>query len=663
MLGRNEESAWQRASASLDATAKIYGYRVDSVHTETFKFLGGLNRNKKEMNIKEENEDESQFDGDNTKKKEKIRRGVNTLETNIRKLNLDKYDIDTEVDPLFSVMTSKFNESTAKGLLLNTIPLDDKINYILESKKPDENPECDINNKIQDNKIVEEKNIKKEENISSLDTESLKDNISQSDSEASKLKDALILNNNLQKKEKKQDNNDMIKNIPVTCSKSFESVEDSIKDVLKTFIKSNNIDDFIHLQICPELSIFRQSRNLNIEGANISFINAFKDEINYADKKRTQINEENPSIIDEEEPENFIEMEENEGLGDIPDDNFNNQENIDNMSNPYNNNELEENNNEINYANNNNNFNLKLNENNFSLFKYEDLIERAGQFGTGNTDNLPHFTDFAKNFGKLDKNSFFNKGSILGIKKEGGARKKKEEKNFIFDEEEEIDVNELFNENRSKLINKGEKYDFSQKRKVKCYYHFDKLSQFKLFTITAKTITSKDIDNDLDINQQEKNLEELGDRVGEMPGDGDWGDAENQNDIVGFEKNNEYDNFYQNEKKAEKNFGRLYRKFDIRALKKKIWTSYDDIKEEQIDFKNVVMNMSKGMNDDELFSISTPTCFVCMLHLCNEKNLFIEQKNMNTFFIDRDSDGIKSEEISKGKNFMKNEKSYSDSDE
>ena len=663
MLGRNEESAWQRASASLDATAKIYGYRVDSVHTETFKFLGGLNRNKKEMNIKEENEDESQFDGDNTKKKEKIRRGVNTLETNIRKLNLDKYDIDTEVDPLFSVMTSKFNESTAKGLLLNTIPLDDKINYILESKKPDENPECDINNKIQDNKIVEEKNIKKEENISSLDTESLKDNISQSDSEASKLKDALILNNNLQKKEKKQDNNDMIKNIPVTCSKSFESVEDSIKDVLKTFIKSNNIDDFIHLQICPELSIFRQSRNLNIEGANISFINAFKDEINYADKKRTRINEENPSIIDEEEPENFIEMEENEGLGDIPDDNFNNQENIDNMSNPYNNNELEENNNEINYANNNNNFNLKLNENNFSLFKYEDLIERAGQFGTGNTDNLPHFTDFAKNFGKLDKNSFFNKGSILGIKKEGGARKKKEEKNFIFDEEEEIDVNELFNENRSKLINKGEKYDFSQKRKVKCYYHFDKLSQFKLFTITAKTITSKDIDNDLDINQQEKNLEELGDRVGEMPGDGDWGDAENQNDIVGFEKNNEYDNFYQNEKKAEKNFGRLYRKFDIRALKKKIWTSYDDIKEEQIDFKNVVMNMSKGMNDDELFSISTPTCFVCMLHLCNEKNLFIEQKNMNTFFIDRDSDGIKSEEISKGKNFVKNEKSYSDSDE
>ena len=671
MLGRNEESAWQRASASLDATAKIYGYRVDSVHTETFKFLGGLNRNKKEMNSKEEIDDESQLDGDNTKKKEKIRRGVNTLETNIRKLNLDKYDIDTEVDPLFSVMTSKFNESTAKGLLLNTIPLDDNINYILESKKSDENPESANNNIVQDNnKIIEEKNNdekKKEDNISSLDTESLKDNVSQSDSEALKLKENIVLNNNLKENEKKQEvKNNNIKTIsPVTCARDFEYVEDSIKDVLKSFIKSINIDDFVHLQICPELSIFRQSRNLNTEEANISFINAFKDEINFADKQRNQIDEYNGSIIDEEDQENYIEIEDNEGLGDIPDDNYNynNQENIDNINNAYNNNELDSNNNGINYQN-NNNFNLQLNQNNFSLFKYEDLIERAEQFGTGNTANLPQFSDFAKNFGKLDKNSFFNKGSILGIKKEGVARKKKEEKNFIFNEEEEIDANDLFNENRSKLINKGDKYDYSQKRKVKCFYHFDKLSQFKLFTITAKTITSKDIDNDLDINQQEKNLEELGDRGANMDaGDGEWGEGENQNDIVGFEKHNEYDDFYQNEKKVEKNFGRLYRKFDIRALKKKIWTSYDDIKQEQTDFKNVVMNMSKGMNDDELFSISTPTCFVCMLHLCNEKNLFIEQKDTNTFFIDRDSNGIKSEAISKGKNYLKNEKSCSDSDE
>ena len=55
LVSKDEESAWQKASASLDATAKIYGFRVDSVHTETFKFLGGLNRNKKDLNIKEDN--------------------------------------------------------------------------------------------------------------------------------------------------------------------------------------------------------------------------------------------------------------------------------------------------------------------------------------------------------------------------------------------------------------------------------------------------------------------------------------------------------------------------------------------------------------------------------------------------------------------------------
>ena len=659
MLGRNEESAWQRASASLDATAKIYGYRVDSVHTETFKFLGGLNRNKKDLNAKEENDELGQ-DNDISKKKEKVKRGVNTLETNIRKLNLDKYDIDSEVDPLFSVMTSKFNESTARGLLLNTIPLDENINYILESKKNEDNPQSYININLNMKNKIPEENKKEEENISKANTESLKDNSSQSDLESKGIKNALNLANNLQKKEINNEESDS-KVIPVKCSQDFEHIRESIKDVLRSFISDNNIDDFIHLKLCPDLTIFRQSRHLNTEDANPSFINTFKKEINLAD---VNFADNDVSIINEEDQDqdNFVEMEGDEGFGDIPDENSN-TDNIDNfnLNNGFNNDISS--NNEINYNNSTDNFSLKINENNFTLFKYEDLIERAGHFGTGNTENLPQFINFAKNFGKLDKNSFLNKGSILGIKKEQNGRKKKEEKNFIFDEENEVDINELFNENRSKLINKGIDYrnDYDKRRKVKCFYNFDKLSQFKLFTITNKTITAKDIDMDLDINQQEKNLEENLDRNND-PDDGDWGGDEIQNDIAGFERNNDYDNFYQNEKQAEKNFGRLYRKFDIRALKKKIWTSYDDMKKEQIDFKNVVMNMSREMNEDELFSISTPTCFVCMLHLCNEKNLFIEQNNMNTFYIDRDDNGEKSEQVTKRRTDLKEKDDVSSSD-
>ena len=259
MLVKNEESAWQKASASLDATAKIYGFRVDSVHSETFKFLGGLNRNKKELNLKDDNIEEVQEGGEETKKKEKVRRGVNTLETNISKLNLSKYDIDSEVDPLFSYMTSKFNESSAKGLLLNTIPLDDNMNYILESKK-EENDFPDPNDKS------DEKDNKKDE-IKTNDSESLSNELSDA-SGSKKIKEALTLAKDLQKKDE-----DKSKNIQVTCSQDFEHTREGIKKVLKSFIKENNIDDFIKLQICPDLTIFRESRKLNTEDTNISFIN------------------------------------------------------------------------------------------------------------------------------------------------------------------------------------------------------------------------------------------------------------------------------------------------------------------------------------------------------------------------------------------------------
>ena len=45
-LNNKEESTWHRTSSSLDASVKIFGYRVDSVHSDNFKFLGGLNRAK-----------------------------------------------------------------------------------------------------------------------------------------------------------------------------------------------------------------------------------------------------------------------------------------------------------------------------------------------------------------------------------------------------------------------------------------------------------------------------------------------------------------------------------------------------------------------------------------------------------------------------------------
>ncbi len=131
LLNKNEESSWQKASASLDASAKIYGYRVDSVHSETFKFLGGLSRT-------EAREDNNlDLEGDKKEKKERIGKhdGYLTLERDPRKLDLVKYDLEFDVDPLFKSMTAKFSEAGARGLLLNNLPLDKNLDILLECKE------------------------------------------------------------------------------------------------------------------------------------------------------------------------------------------------------------------------------------------------------------------------------------------------------------------------------------------------------------------------------------------------------------------------------------------------------------------------------------------------------------------------------------------------
>ena len=39
---------WQVASCTLDASTKIYAYRVDCVHTDTMRMAGGLGRTQQE---------------------------------------------------------------------------------------------------------------------------------------------------------------------------------------------------------------------------------------------------------------------------------------------------------------------------------------------------------------------------------------------------------------------------------------------------------------------------------------------------------------------------------------------------------------------------------------------------------------------------------------
>lgn len=118
------ETNFQKASCTLEAGVKIYSLRVDSVHSEAYKVLGGINR------AGQENEQDSVLDDGNVgatqegnpkKETEKKISPLSTLESSFEALNVKKFDVAFAVDPLYHQTSAQFDEGGAKGLLLNNL--------------------------------------------------------------------------------------------------------------------------------------------------------------------------------------------------------------------------------------------------------------------------------------------------------------------------------------------------------------------------------------------------------------------------------------------------------------------------------------------------------------------------------------------------------------
>lgn len=137
---------FQRASVTLDGCVKIYTSRVDSVATETGKLLSGLaesKENKKNKNKDgeeggaEESGEEDEVDEDGTlRKKPKRKTGrssENTLAPSFASLQLKKMELEFSVDPLFKKASADFDEGGAKGLLLNHLSIDAQGRIVFDS--------------------------------------------------------------------------------------------------------------------------------------------------------------------------------------------------------------------------------------------------------------------------------------------------------------------------------------------------------------------------------------------------------------------------------------------------------------------------------------------------------------------------------------------------
>ncbi|KAJ0582812.1 putative condensin complex subunit 2/barren [Helianthus annuus] len=118
------ETNFQKASCTLEAGVRIYSMRVDSVHSEAYKVLGGISRvaQDAEQDIAQDgNTDNKQVEGTSKKEKEHKLSPLTTLESSFEALNVKKFDVAFAVDPLYHQTTAQFDEGGSKGLLLNNL--------------------------------------------------------------------------------------------------------------------------------------------------------------------------------------------------------------------------------------------------------------------------------------------------------------------------------------------------------------------------------------------------------------------------------------------------------------------------------------------------------------------------------------------------------------
>ena len=120
----SEMDNFQAASCALDASAKIYAYRVDSVHSDTLKLAGGVGKTAQEQEQNKAQESgETHEDGTITsdKKEKRRRKDKPTIEKNLSAINSSKFDLEFDVDPLFKKTSAQFDSGSGGGQFLTTL--------------------------------------------------------------------------------------------------------------------------------------------------------------------------------------------------------------------------------------------------------------------------------------------------------------------------------------------------------------------------------------------------------------------------------------------------------------------------------------------------------------------------------------------------------------
>ncbi|XP_029295874.1 condensin complex subunit 2 [Cottoperca gobio] len=116
----SEITNFKVAAGTLDASTKIYAVRVDAVHADAYRVLGGLGAETKPgEDLKDE---DNVTGGEVTAKQPKRKRPPKrTVEQNLSNINSAESERKCEVDPMFQRMASSFDESSTAGVFLSVL--------------------------------------------------------------------------------------------------------------------------------------------------------------------------------------------------------------------------------------------------------------------------------------------------------------------------------------------------------------------------------------------------------------------------------------------------------------------------------------------------------------------------------------------------------------
>ncbi|EMR08860.1 hypothetical protein PNEG_02646 [Pneumocystis murina B123] len=562
---------FQKASCTLDGCVKIYTSRVDSAATETGKLLSGLTCGESSK-VEEKDDQENSTDNDmnmefEKQKKARNKRSEATLVKDFSALQIKKFDLEFSVNPLFKKVSADFDEGGAKGLLLNHLFIDRQGRIIFDA----------------DDAIPDEIESISNENIEDIDLNSLQEKF-------------MSIMSNL-------DNNEIcpsFKNLNFGVDSSFSSLK-----ITTDFNEENGIF-LVNDTVLPDE-----------DGS--------ADEYDIDNKQLPMIIEDNCS---DSQPCNVW------GEDTV----LNKLEDHDEKSDPL-------------KVLNGNDFSITMDETDDKIFEYFDQALKRNWVGP------EHWKIQRLHKGKAD---------VVEPKKH---KEKKEPFLIDFFNDKPIDFDSLFSPGGTNIYLPKTQWISKTRNLLPDDIYFNSKQLLRFFIKPKSRIFEKYADSREDVeiapnfwaktnvdNEEKKdepnydasffNDQDM-DVVGDIHDDDHFSDAKEE--IVPNDDEHKADMEVFNSfitsfkpKSDQLNYAKTAKKVDVKQLKDHIWKELDfenlknnhmlhsDSKKIERKFTDVLKGLKNIYSEKEMADISISFCFICLLHLANEKGLIIENNESLT---------------------------------